>query len=162
MSQALYRFFDSDGNLLYVGITADVGARWRQHSDEKPWWTEVAHATIEHHQSREGVTAAEVAAIKAEMPKYNRAHSETAVRTTWTPSTPELQAAIDEAIADWNEGHRLIERCWARLAEIRRDNPDVKVKYLAERLINPDTGRPVERARVYRNTDPAANQRKAS
>lgn len=83
-------------------------------------------------------------------------------KAPWTPSTPELQASIDEAVADWDEGHRLIARCWARLAEIRSKNPDVKVKYIAERLVNPDTGRPVERARVYRNTDPTGEQREAS
>lgn len=34
----LYRFFDADGNLLYVGITWNPWVRWRVHRKEKPWW----------------------------------------------------------------------------------------------------------------------------
>ena len=33
----LYRFHNRAGELLYIGITVDPGARWRKHRDEKPW-----------------------------------------------------------------------------------------------------------------------------
>ena len=48
-THALYRFYATDGALLYVGITADPGTRWRAHSHDKPWWHEVANVTIEQH-----------------------------------------------------------------------------------------------------------------
>lgn len=67
----LYRFFNADGVLLYVGITGVGGSRWGQHAAEKAWWCEVAHTTTEHFATREEAAAAELAAIKAELPRHN-------------------------------------------------------------------------------------------
>lgn len=71
MSQALYRFFGTDDELLYIGITADPGSRWKAHASDKPWWTEVVRTTIEHYETRKEVETAEAAAIRSEHPKYN-------------------------------------------------------------------------------------------
>lgn len=71
----LYRFFAEDGALLYVGITAALPTRLANHRDDKPWWTEVARATIAHYPDRESVLAAELVAIKAELPRYNVQHN---------------------------------------------------------------------------------------
>lgn len=38
----IYRLYDSDGALLYVGITWNPWVRWRVHKKEKLWWGEVA------------------------------------------------------------------------------------------------------------------------
>jgi hypothetical protein len=70
-THALYRFFNSEGVLLYVGITLDPGSRWKTHSKEKPWWLEVATVTVEPWPSREMVLRAERAAIIGEHPKHN-------------------------------------------------------------------------------------------
>ena len=67
----LYRLFNADGDLLYIGISANVMARFRTHAGEKHWWHEVASMRVEHHQSRKEASAAEVAAIKAEKPLHN-------------------------------------------------------------------------------------------
>lgn len=72
---ALYRFFDADGALLYIGLTADPGRRWKSHEANQPWWHLVRRAEMEMFPSREAVRAAEKAAIVAECPKYNVAHS---------------------------------------------------------------------------------------
>ena len=74
---ALYRFYDTDGQLLYVGITLDPGTRWKTHSKDKPWWLEVANVTVEVHSSRGAVIEAERAAIIAEHPKHNIQHNHT-------------------------------------------------------------------------------------
>ena len=34
---SLYRFYDSEGNLLYVGITGSVKYRTEQHRATQPW-----------------------------------------------------------------------------------------------------------------------------
>lgn len=73
--QALYRFWSASGQLLYVGISANPGSRWKQHRDDKPWWMEVANVTLEHFYSREAVEAAERTAIINEQPRYNIVHS---------------------------------------------------------------------------------------
>jgi len=77
VSQALYRFFDAGGRLLYIGISLNPGVRWKQHRADKPWWTEVATVTVEAHPDRTAVQAAEREAIRAERPRYNVAHNQT-------------------------------------------------------------------------------------
>jgi len=71
----LYRFFDSAGRLLYVGISGNPGRRFHQHSGEKPWWADVDRSTMEHFATRAEAEAAEVAAIKTERPLHNVVHN---------------------------------------------------------------------------------------
>jgi predicted GIY-YIG superfamily endonuclease len=68
---ALYRFYGINDELLYIGITANIGSRLKQHSKAKPWWTDVHHITLEHYEDRAKVLAAETAAIIAERPRHN-------------------------------------------------------------------------------------------
>lgn len=67
----LYRFFDADNNLLYVGITCSPPVRLKQHKREKTWWADVARIEFEQHESREALEAAEREAIPRENPRYN-------------------------------------------------------------------------------------------
>lgn len=73
---ALYRVFGDADLLLYIGISNSYMRRWYQHSLDKDWWTEARRATLEWFPDERTALAAEKAAIKAEHPKYNRAHSE--------------------------------------------------------------------------------------
>lgn len=74
---AVYRFFDADARLLYVGLTSNPGKRTQQHRYTKPWWCEVSTMTVETHEdAREGARA-ERWAIQTEDPKYNVAHHPT-------------------------------------------------------------------------------------
>lgn len=68
---ALYRLFDRDGRLLYVGITGKPSGRWRQHSADKPWWDQVADRKLEWFDARPIAADAEVEAISSESPLYN-------------------------------------------------------------------------------------------
>lgn len=71
----LYRFFDADGKLLYIGIT-EVGAmRFGGHRGTKHWWWEVANITTEHFECRDDALDAEADAIRAESPQYNVVHN---------------------------------------------------------------------------------------
>lgn len=69
---ALYRFFDADGRLLYVGITKDPDKREREHALRSPWHPHAKSRTIEWHGSREAALDAERAAIHEEAPLFNR------------------------------------------------------------------------------------------
>lgn len=71
----LYRFFDIDEVLLYVGITNNPARRWAKHEKDKSWWLEVTDIQLEHFNSREEVEKAEIEAIKNEKPLYNIKHS---------------------------------------------------------------------------------------
>lgn len=69
---ALYRLFDAEDVLLYVGITTTPGVRMGQHADTKPWWPEVAKKTMTWYSSRREACNAEATAIDAEKPKHNQ------------------------------------------------------------------------------------------
>lgn len=70
---ALYRLYDTDGQLLYVGITNNVKKRWRAHEKDKAWWSEVTHKTIEWFETRKSAERVEKVEIEEEEPLYNRA-----------------------------------------------------------------------------------------
>lgn len=67
----LYRFYDSSGRLLYVGISFHAVARASQHRREKNWWPQVARMDVEHLPTRSAAVAAELHAIRTEHPAHN-------------------------------------------------------------------------------------------
>jgi hypothetical protein len=67
----LYRFYDAEDTLLYVGITSGGPRRWREHEAFPSWWAQVARSTVEHFPDRESAAAAEWAAVLAEGPSHN-------------------------------------------------------------------------------------------
>lgn len=72
---ALYRFYDSDDTLLYVGITGTISFRWEQHARRQPWWPAACRQIVDWHPTREAAEAAERVAIQSERPLHNIAHS---------------------------------------------------------------------------------------
>lgn len=73
---ALYRLFDAQGRLLYVGIAFNPRDRWRGHCSTKSWWQQVDRREVEWHDSRSEAQIAEAAAITEERPLYNIAGAE--------------------------------------------------------------------------------------
>jgi predicted GIY-YIG superfamily endonuclease len=71
----LYRYFDSAGVLLYVGITSDQFQRIKQHSRHAKWFYDAVRCEIEHYESREAALEAERTAIINEEPLFNLIHS---------------------------------------------------------------------------------------
>lgn len=74
-STALYRLYDADDQLLYIGITNYPPKRWTEHKRDKPWWPQVTEKRVEWIESRIKAEGAERCAIAAEGPKYNRVHN---------------------------------------------------------------------------------------
>jgi hypothetical protein len=71
---ALYRCYDREGTLLYIGVAKHFGLRWSRHKAKAPWWDQVHRQTVEWCDSRPEALAAEAAAIFTEQPKYNVVH----------------------------------------------------------------------------------------
>jgi predicted GIY-YIG superfamily endonuclease len=71
MKTTLYRYFDSDNRLLYVGVSGDNTKRQSQHRRSSFWFGEIMSATFEHYDSREDALEAEAQAIKREHPMHN-------------------------------------------------------------------------------------------
>ncbi len=98
---ALYRLLSKSGRLLYVGISGNPDSRWGTHSNNQPWWEEVADRKIEWFDSREAASAAEVKAIKEERPLYNKQHS-----VIGTPAAM-ISEPLEDPWADSGPGDRL-------------------------------------------------------
>jgi hypothetical protein len=67
----LYRYFDSDDVLLYVGITQRDGQRHREHAKNSDWFSLVKTHTITRYPNRQDALEAEAFAIATENPLYN-------------------------------------------------------------------------------------------
>lgn len=72
---ALYRHFDENGALLYVGIAKDPGKRGEQHGYHSKWYRFVADTQTEWFDTREQAAAAERSAILHESPIFNQTHN---------------------------------------------------------------------------------------
>lgn len=68
----LYRLFDEDDRLLYVGITVMPGTRFNQHRREKWWFEDVTRWELETHPDQRSARNAERFAIADEGPLYNK------------------------------------------------------------------------------------------
>jgi predicted GIY-YIG superfamily endonuclease len=77
LQTALYRFYNAQGRLLYVGIAWNPRKRFEQHSKKQTWWREVAmsETEIEWYPMRKLAKKAETVAIKTENPLYNKAEN---------------------------------------------------------------------------------------
>lgn len=70
----LYRFYDAEDGLLYIGVTSVGPSRWSDHEHHRTWWAMVDRAATEHYPDRASALAAEKAAIAAEHPPWNTQH----------------------------------------------------------------------------------------
>ncbi len=69
---ALYRHFDSEGRLLYVGISVSAINRLKQHMSGAQWAMEISEVRIEWFADRASAERAERLAIMNEKPIYNK------------------------------------------------------------------------------------------
>jgi predicted GIY-YIG superfamily endonuclease len=73
---AVYRCFDKDGALLYIGVTDSPGARHGSHRREKKWWSEVDEVEWTFYSTYGPALDAETDAIETEAPRYNAGGAE--------------------------------------------------------------------------------------
>lgn len=66
----VYRAYDADERLLYVGISMNLDGRLSKHRSSA-WWPLVEEITIQWFDGREAAKAAEREAILNESPIYN-------------------------------------------------------------------------------------------
>lgn len=98
MSTSLYRHFDAEGALLYVGISLSWPVRTKAHAHGSRWFEAVAKVEIEHFPTREAALLAEREAIKSEKPQFNIIHNretskpKTQPKRGWSNSCPPLGA----------------------------------------------------------------------
>lgn len=68
----LYRHYDADKNLLYVGISLNTAQRLYQHMRDSKWASGISSIEVERFPSRQEALIAEEAAIKRGEAKTTR------------------------------------------------------------------------------------------
>jgi len=68
---ALYRHFDTEGTLLYVGISMRPITRTKEHVTLSGWAEQIANVTIEYFPTRKEAMEAEARAVQTEGPLHN-------------------------------------------------------------------------------------------
>jgi predicted GIY-YIG superfamily endonuclease len=71
-STSLYRHFDGDGELLYIGISGNPERRLGEHKRSADWCDEIASPATEAYATRAEAINAESAAIETERPMHNK------------------------------------------------------------------------------------------
>src|SRR3990172_9525573 len=68
----LYRHYDRNGILLYVGVSLSTLNRLKQHEDNAHWFNDIVDIKIERCDSRQRALELERTAINKENPLHNR------------------------------------------------------------------------------------------
>lgn len=73
--ETLYRYFDAQGALLYIGVTSRINRRMREHWESSEWFAKIARCEFQQFPDRKSVLEAEREAIISEKPLHNYAHN---------------------------------------------------------------------------------------
>ena len=68
----VYKMYDNDHNLLYVGMTASLLSRMSDHVKQKEWFTDVRNISFTWYPTRYQAEIAEKTSIRWDNPKYNK------------------------------------------------------------------------------------------
>ena len=117
----LYRFYDEADQLLYIGITADPGARMVAHSHRKTWWSQVRSIKMQNFPNQMQLIRAERQAIKVENPLFNVVHSPRRQRRRrgWGSTATASPAQADQPSAQEQYWDWLVWQRWLCVS-----NPD--------------------------------------
>lgn len=102
----LYRHFDSDGRLLYVGVSLSTLRRLTQHRDKSAWFQSIQRVTVERFPSRAAAFEAERRAIATERPLHNVAGTAPRQRTV---SKYESERAIVERLVSLRPIYKIVD-----------------------------------------------------
>lgn len=67
----LYRFYDPEWRLLYVGVSWNPHERFKAHAGDKAWWGYVSYIRVDHYATRDAALQAESDTIREERPPFN-------------------------------------------------------------------------------------------
>jgi predicted GIY-YIG superfamily endonuclease len=72
---SVYRYYDAEGRLIYVGVTSRGPQRQAQHAITAEWWPHVRAQDVEHYDNRETALRREKWLIERHRPPFNRQHN---------------------------------------------------------------------------------------
>lgn len=72
---SVYRYYDENNVLLYVGYTTQGPKRNHQHASDKTWWPFVARQEVDHYETVDEAKKHEVQLIRHYRPPFNKQHN---------------------------------------------------------------------------------------
>lgn len=116
---ALYRLYDINDQLLYIGIAFDPATRGYQHKKTKSWWPEVAWRDVTWFETRREAEAAEREALRAERPLYNVAGSSgiPAATSPTVRATPAVVETLRRATSAYKSARTRLKNSETELQE---------------------------------------------
>lgn len=91
---SLYRHFDADGVLLYVGISINAINRLGQHKTNSEWFGKIHRVEIIKFETDDLVRNAEIYAIKTEKPLHNVTYNQPGPNHAPTQAVVQVVASV--------------------------------------------------------------------
>jgi predicted GIY-YIG superfamily endonuclease len=107
---ALYRYFDKNDRLLYVGVSKSASARLTQHIGVSHWAYQITRVNIEKHLNRAAARAAELQAIKMK----TRCTKSKVAATECLRDARRADSTLEDLKRDWADSQDLFD-CHCRL-----------------------------------------------
>jgi predicted GIY-YIG superfamily endonuclease len=122
---SVYRHFDKDDNLLYVGRSVNPLARLGMHKYQSDWFDQIATVKIERFDAHEDAVKAEEIAIRVEKPIHNIQCTKPVKLSNFGPKIPrkhELEALEREnRLAELHRQNRVLIAISNSLPESERE-----------------------------------------
>lgn len=138
----LYRAYDSEENLIYVGISCWLPDRIKAHQRHSGWHDHAAKILLDHFDSRDEALAAEKKYIEEQAPAFNVAHNpnaQPARRTTlhryeYSPSPEEIALGeeMDSIIAGIIKSGGTDSQALERMAQVYKKATPEFLEFRAE------------------------------
>lgn len=118
----VYRFFDEDDALMYVGLTSNMPARLASHRTQSWWASRITRVRLQVFPTPEAAADAEAQAIRAEHPRFNLRHSQDVGKDHWTKwdlfywaiTTGADPRSTRDVVGEYAHMHDTLARSWDR------------------------------------------------
>lgn len=108
---ALYRHFNAEGRLLYVGISLSPTYRLAQHRDASAWFQQIASITVAWFDDRMAALKAEKEAIQSEHPEFNVVYKVTAREAYLMEQAEESCAELTRKVTRFSPSYTIESAC---------------------------------------------------
>lgn len=105
MTAQVYRCFNKEGDLLYIGCSSNFVARLADHKRISVWFEVLARVDVSERMPREQALVAEKMAIIQEGPRFNSVRGNDLTKTPWDMNAkgfPGYQIPNDDDVIEAN------------------------------------------------------------
>lgn len=118
---AVYRVFNPQGELLYIGLSVNPPHRFKAHRRHSAWWAQadLTRTTMVWYDTRPEAARAELEAIAREKPRFNIVGSAYRGGRTVTALTDEQKAILANVVEEFDFARLCAAQAWESLIAAR-------------------------------------------